>query len=63
MVYRAVLMHERQVGDNPTTRQAIRWVWYHENEKLLKRDKHPLITYDIVMLSGVDEPAIKWRWR
>lgn len=63
MVYRAVLMHERRVGDNPTTRQAIRWVWYHDNEKLLKRDKHPLITYDIVMLEGVDEPAIKWRWR
>lgn len=65
LMYRSQLAYERALLSPypPTTRQAIRWVWYQSNKAMLRTDTHPDITFDYVDCPFADTSMIKWRLR
>lgn len=63
--YTMQLQYERALNDGftPISRQARRWVWKSDNDELLRANRHPRVTYDVIECPVHDTPMIKWRLR
>lgn len=63
--YAMQLEYERALNDGftPISRQARRWVWKNDNDELLRANRHPRVTFDVIDCPVHDTPMIKWRLR